>query len=85
MRNCIHKQILNMSRSLRSKVPIRCFLYLPQHSLPIPPQPLPSNKVGIVLINYSPPCMIRDVLLMENLLAHPNDGKVLLLHSNLNT
>lgn len=57
---------------------------LPQHSSPIP-QPLPSNKVSIVLMNHSRPRMIRESSLMRTLLAHPNVGEVLLLHSNPNT
>jgi len=49
------------------------------------PLPLPSKKVSVVLMNYSRPRMIRESSLMRTLLAHPNVGEVVLLHSNPKT
>lgn len=50
--------------------------------IPLPQLP---NKVSVVLMNYSRPRMIRESNLMRTLLAHPNVGEIVLLHSNPKT
>lgn len=49
------------------------------------PLPLPSKKFTVVIMNYSRPRMIQESSLMRTILAHPNVGEVVMLHSNPKT